>query len=462
MAYETRSERPPRRGRVDDSGGDTEGGKKLYYHLTLLAENDQGYRNLIQLASLAFMEGYYYKPRRGLGAARQVPRRVDRNHGLSGRPRAAVVAPGRREGGARQGRAFAGDLRQGQPVRRAARPRPAGPARHESEAHRDRPQDRCAADGNQRLALRASRRSRGARRAVVRADRGNPQRSQAVQVRGPRALPEDLCGDEVPVPRFSRGVRQHVVDRRAGRGQHRVRQSATARFPDRRRVRRRCHLPRPSDVGGCQATMGRRTVVLGRRAVGVRVAGHQEHGLRLVLPDRLGSHQTREGCRHQGRSRAGLRRRLRGRLLPAHHRSRPDQVRPAVRTLPQPQPHLDARHRHGLRLALPRRNDPLRGREVRPRSRGPDHHLRHHQGPQRGPRRGTRARLSVRSRRQDRQGDAAAGDGSRHAAEVLLRADAEVPRRLQGGQRTAGDVRCGSRREARRRRRQGSRGSEAQ
>jgi DNA polymerase-3 subunit alpha len=63
MAYETRSERPPRRGRVDDSGGDTEGGKKLYYHLTLLAESDQGYRNLIQLSSLAFMEGYYYKPR---------------------------------------------------------------------------------------------------------------------------------------------------------------------------------------------------------------------------------------------------------------------------------------------------------------------------------------------------------------------------------------------------------------
>jgi DNA polymerase III subunit alpha len=63
MAYETRSERPPRRGRVDDSGGDTEGGKKLYYHLTLLAESDRGYRNLIQLASLAFMEGYYYKPR---------------------------------------------------------------------------------------------------------------------------------------------------------------------------------------------------------------------------------------------------------------------------------------------------------------------------------------------------------------------------------------------------------------
>ncbi|MFZ9481712.1 MAG: DNA polymerase III subunit alpha [Ilumatobacteraceae bacterium] len=63
MAHDSRAERPARRGRIDDSGGDTEGGKKLYYHLTLLAETDQGYRNLIQLASLAFLEGYYYKPR---------------------------------------------------------------------------------------------------------------------------------------------------------------------------------------------------------------------------------------------------------------------------------------------------------------------------------------------------------------------------------------------------------------
>ncbi len=63
MAHDHRSERPTRRGRIDDSGGDTEGGAKLYYHLTLLAENQTGYKNLIQLSSLAFMEGYYYKPR---------------------------------------------------------------------------------------------------------------------------------------------------------------------------------------------------------------------------------------------------------------------------------------------------------------------------------------------------------------------------------------------------------------
>ena len=63
MARDSRHERPPRRGRVDDSGGDTDGGGKLYYHLTLLAAEDAGYKNLIKVASRAFMEGYYYKPR---------------------------------------------------------------------------------------------------------------------------------------------------------------------------------------------------------------------------------------------------------------------------------------------------------------------------------------------------------------------------------------------------------------
>ncbi len=63
QADESRNERPSRRGRIDDSGGNTDGGKKLYYHLIALAENNTGYMNLIQLASRAYMEGYYFKPR---------------------------------------------------------------------------------------------------------------------------------------------------------------------------------------------------------------------------------------------------------------------------------------------------------------------------------------------------------------------------------------------------------------
>jgi len=63
MAASSRHERPVRRGRIDDTGGEGERGEKLYYHLTLLAETTEGYRNLVKLSSAAFLEGYYYKPR---------------------------------------------------------------------------------------------------------------------------------------------------------------------------------------------------------------------------------------------------------------------------------------------------------------------------------------------------------------------------------------------------------------
>ena len=35
----------------------------FYYHLVLLAENNEGYRNLIKIVSCGFTEGFYYKPR---------------------------------------------------------------------------------------------------------------------------------------------------------------------------------------------------------------------------------------------------------------------------------------------------------------------------------------------------------------------------------------------------------------
>ena len=37
--------------------------QKGYAHLTLLAETNEGYANLIRLSSLGYLEGYYYKPR---------------------------------------------------------------------------------------------------------------------------------------------------------------------------------------------------------------------------------------------------------------------------------------------------------------------------------------------------------------------------------------------------------------
>ena len=42
---------------------ETTHGEDRYYHLVLLAENNQGYQNLMKIVSKGFVEGYYYKPR---------------------------------------------------------------------------------------------------------------------------------------------------------------------------------------------------------------------------------------------------------------------------------------------------------------------------------------------------------------------------------------------------------------
>ncbi len=54
-AYVTAGSRTDRA--VEQNGG------KRYYHLTLLAKNLQGYKNLIRLVTISNLEGYYYKPR---------------------------------------------------------------------------------------------------------------------------------------------------------------------------------------------------------------------------------------------------------------------------------------------------------------------------------------------------------------------------------------------------------------
>ncbi len=76
----------------------------------------------------------------------------------------------------------------------------------------------------------------------------------------------------------------------------------------------------------------------GGRAARVRARRDREHGLPVLLPDRLGLRPLRQGQRHRGRPRPWLRRRLDRRLLARDHRSRPARQRPAVRALPQPGP----------------------------------------------------------------------------------------------------------------------------
>jgi len=53
MAPKSRFEKQASKGKREDTS----------YHLTLLAKNNQGYQNLMRLASYGFLEGFYYKPR---------------------------------------------------------------------------------------------------------------------------------------------------------------------------------------------------------------------------------------------------------------------------------------------------------------------------------------------------------------------------------------------------------------
>ena len=47
------------------------GGEDRYHHLVLLAENNEGYSNLMKIVSKGFTEGYYYKPRVDMEVLRQ-------------------------------------------------------------------------------------------------------------------------------------------------------------------------------------------------------------------------------------------------------------------------------------------------------------------------------------------------------------------------------------------------------
>ena len=206
MAAESRHERPVRKGKIDDTGGDVAGGEKLYYHLTLLAESTEGYQNLLKLSSAAYLEGYYYKPRLDWELLERHGERPDRHHRMPGRGGAPGAVGRRSDQGRGARRSPAGHLREGQPLRRAPGSRTTGAAQDQPGAGRDRPPHRRTVAGHQRQPLHAPRGPRGPRRPPVRADRGPHRRSQTVQVRGRGALPQVGRRDAPPVRRAARGV----------------------------------------------------------------------------------------------------------------------------------------------------------------------------------------------------------------------------------------------------------------
>ena len=156
QAFEHRTERPARRGsQVDDSGGEVEGGRKAYYHLTALAENLTGYRNLIQLSSRAYLEGYYQKPKVDWELLEHHHEGIIATTGCLGGQVLQALLRNDDAGALGDRRAAAGHLRAREPLRRAAGPRHPRPAVDEPEARGDRAQGRRAAARHQRQPLHA-------------------------------------------------------------------------------------------------------------------------------------------------------------------------------------------------------------------------------------------------------------------------------------------------------------------
>ena len=83
-----------------------EGQNEERWHLTLLAENETGYRNLLKLGSLAFLEGYYYKPRMDYSILAAARRRAHLSVGLRQRP--ALPGSAERADGRGRGRGASG------------------------------------------------------------------------------------------------------------------------------------------------------------------------------------------------------------------------------------------------------------------------------------------------------------------------------------------------------------------
>ena len=151
--------------RTERSGGGVSG-QEHAFHLTLLRQDAAGFRNLMRLSSLSFLEGFYYKPR----IDKEILERHARGTDLPVRLRLGRVLrlhPARQDGRSRTAlRLVSEDLRRGELLRRDPGQRRGDPEGMRRGGDRHRPADGPAAGRHQRRPLPDPRRRRRARRAA--------------------------------------------------------------------------------------------------------------------------------------------------------------------------------------------------------------------------------------------------------------------------------------------------------
>src|SRR3989338_4135053 len=126
------------------------------YHLTLLAKNLQGYKNLMRLVTISHLEGFYYKPRRDHCALRLPGRRAGAGAAKQKR-RTSRTSDSGTSGNLRTGKLFSGNPKT---LQRA------GFGRGARRYHQAQPEVECVARGHHRFTLSAQGISSSARDTV--------------------------------------------------------------------------------------------------------------------------------------------------------------------------------------------------------------------------------------------------------------------------------------------------------
>ena len=291
-------------------------------HLTLLASSDTGFRNLVQLSSAGFLEGFA----RG---------KANVDLAMLERYSEGVIA-------------LTGCL-QSRLCRRIVEDRPDEAREHADQLinifgaedvyfelqvngiaeqdkanegiEQDRARARPPAGRHRRRPLPAARGLRQPRRAALRADQVDAGEPEAA-LRHQRVLSEERGGDGRVVLALARGGPEHARDRRALRGRDQARRPAAAQVPDPRRQRARGDAA-PRRLRGAAPPLRGPGPGRGARAPRVRARRDRGDGLPLLLPDRLGLRPLRQGQRRRRRPRPWLGRGLDRRLLAGDHRPRP-------------------------------------------------------------------------------------------------------------------------------------------
>ncbi len=358
-------------------------GQEHAFHLTLLAKNAAGFRNLMRLSSLAFLEGFYYKPR--------IDKEILERHAdglicLSGCASAEFsdyILHGKTRPQAEQLCAWYQKIFGEENFYVEIQDNGvADPARLRRGGDRHRQADGPAAGRDQRRALpdpRGRRRARRARCASAPARRSTTRRGCGSRPRSSSSAARRRCTPRCPATR-----RPWPPRRGSPRWSSRItRASAWASAASPRSARPTSKTPEDYLRELCEAGLRDR---YGDHP-GPEVHDRLDHELGII--NRMGfasyflivwdfvRYARERGIPALARGSAcGA---LVSYVLDAEQRL-PAQVRPAVRAVPRPQPLRGARHRHRPVPGAPVRGHRLRPEEVRRRQRRADRDLRHAQG----------------------------------------------------------------------------------